>query len=96
MLHNIDQLIEKWTKTQITLSKSIIKKNNFNKIKLLGGLDISFVKNSNRACVTLAILSYPDLKLVHQISEMVTIKCPYVSGFLAFREVEHFVNILNK
>jgi len=94
-IFNIDELKKKWTIEQNKLVQSIITEDQFDEIKLIGGLDISFVKDSDNACVTLSIMSYPDLKLVHHMSKMVLLKYPYVSGFLAFREVEHFINLLN-
>ena len=92
--NSIDDLVEKWTVEQNDLSKLVIVEDQFDTIKLIGGLDISFIKNKDDACVTIAILSYPDLKVVHQVSKMVTLKYPYISGFLGFREVDHFMDLL--
>ena len=94
--YDINKLKETWREEQKLISKKTITEDQFNDIKLIGGLDISFVKNSDNACVTLAILTYPELEMVHQISEMVLLKYPYISDFLAFREVEHFMTILDK
>lgn len=93
----MDTLEEKWISEQNVLAKSVIMEDQIvNPIKLVGGLDISFIKDNDKdACVTLAILSFPDLKLVHQVSKMVILTCPYINGFLGFREVDHFIDLLN-
>lgn len=92
----INKLKIKWIREQNILMNKVIKIDQFDDVKFIGGLDISFVKNTNNACVTLAILTFPELKLIRQISEMVVLKVQYIPGFLAFREVEHFMNVLNK
>lgn len=60
-------------------------------LKLVGGLDISFVKGtSENACATLVVLDFPSLETVYEAHERVTLAHPYISGFLAFREVGFF------
>ena len=92
----IDKLKEKWTAKQIDMAKEVITVDQIEPIKIIAGLDISFVKESDNACVTIALLSYPDMKLVHQISKMVLMKYPYIPGFLGFREVDFFVELLKE
>ena len=71
-------------------------------LKYIGGVDISFVKNSLNntekydACACYIIMSYPDLKVVYEKYEMVKLTQPYISGFLAFREVDHLVKLIKE
>ncbi|CAN0203522.1 unnamed protein product, partial [Scytosiphon promiscuus] len=59
-------------------------------LRLVGGVDISFVKGSEQnACATLVVLEFPSLETVYEAYERVTMHHPYVSGFLAFREVKY-------
>lgn len=44
----------------------------------------------------LVVLSYPDLEVVYEDYAMVKLKFPYIAGFLAFREVDFLVDLLNK
>ena len=63
-------------------------------LKLVAGVDISFVKDSPEdACAMICVLSYPRLELVHVQSAMVKLTAPYISGFLAFREAPHLVDL---
>lgn len=57
-------------------------------LRLVGGVDISFVKGSHEnACASLVVLEFPSLETVYETYERVTMGYPYISGFLAFREV---------
>uniref|UniRef100_A0A6B2LFK4 Endonuclease V n=1 Tax=Arcella intermedia TaxID=1963864 RepID=A0A6B2LFK4_9EUKA len=66
-------------------------------LKYVAGVDISFVKgNEVDACACLIILTWPELKVVHSSFEMVQLTLPYIPGFLAFREVNFLVKLLDK
>lgn len=70
---------------------------SFSGLQKVGGVDVSFVKgDSVRACASLVVLSYPELKVVYEDSHMVSLKAPYVSGFLAFREVPFLVELVQR
>ena len=56
-------------------------------LTVVAGIDISFVKNTDLAVASLCILSFPELKVIHKIMRHVRMTEPYISGFLAFREV---------
>jgi deoxyinosine 3'endonuclease (endonuclease V) len=63
-------------------------------LKYIGGVDISFVEGSNvDAIATLAILEYPSLEVVKELTRHVELRLPYIPGFLAFREVPHLVEL---
>ena len=60
----------------------------------VGGVDISFVKGSDvDAVATLVVLSYPTMKVVHEVTQVVALTLPYIPGYLAFREVPHLVKL---
>ncbi|XP_048223288.1 endonuclease V [Perognathus longimembris pacificus] len=70
---------------------------SFSGLQRVGGVDVSFVKgDSARACATLVVLSYPELEVVHEESRMVSLTAPYISGFLAFREVPSLVDLVQR
>ncbi|XP_057632881.1 endonuclease V isoform X2 [Chionomys nivalis] len=69
----------------------------FSGLQRVGGLDVSFVNGeSSLACASLVVLSYPELKVVYEDSHMIRLKAPYVSGFLAFREVPFLVELVQR
>jgi len=100
------ELKQKWRQEQLNLSKQLILKNDFEWdlntqgtkcIKYIGGVDISFVKDSKvDACATVIICEYPSLNVVWETYSMVTLTLPYVPGFLAFREVPFIMDILQR
>ncbi|XP_012968890.1 endonuclease V isoform X1 [Mesocricetus auratus] len=69
----------------------------FSGLRRVGGVDVSFVNgDSSGACASLVVLSYPELKVVYEDSHMVRLQAPYVSGFLAFREVPFLVELVQR
>ncbi|KAF0976957.1 hypothetical protein FDP41_004252 [Naegleria fowleri] len=92
----IDQLnLKKQLKLydQVTFDPSHISST----LKYIGGVDISFDKiDPNRAVASLVVLSFPDLKVIYENYHHVTMSVPYLAGFLAFREVPHFVKLLDE
>jgi deoxyinosine 3'endonuclease (endonuclease V) len=64
-------------------------------VKVVGGTDVSFVKDSDEACACIALLSFPDLALLGCVQQRVRMHAPYVSGYLAFREADPLSALLN-
>lgn len=68
-----------------------------NDIKYVAGVDIGHHKtDENRAKVVISIFEYQSMKEVYRTAEEVKLTFPFISGFLGFREVEHFKLLLNK
>eukprot|EP00057_Strongylocentrotus_purpuratus_P023703 XP_011678177.1 PREDICTED: endonuclease V [Strongylocentrotus purpuratus] len=69
----------------------------FSDLHYIGGVDISFVKTSTSlACVSLIVCSFPDLEVVYEDCQTIHMTQPYISGFLAFREVPFFMERLDR
>ncbi|KAK7199949.1 endonuclease V [Novymonas esmeraldas] len=54
----------------------------------VGGIDISFVRGTSDGVACLTILRYPSMELVGTYMHRCALREPYLSGFLAFREVQ--------
>ncbi|TKR80581.1 hypothetical protein L596_014636 [Steinernema carpocapsae] len=64
-------------------------------IRYIGGVDISTCKTNNAlAVISYTVLSYPDLKVVHEADKVEFIPVPYVNNFLAMREAEPMSNLI--
>ncbi|XP_069337884.1 endonuclease V isoform X1 [Eulemur rufifrons] len=94
-----------WTREQARLKARVVDRDTeawqrdpaFSGLQRVGGVDVSFVKgDSVSACASLVVLSYPELKVVYEESRMVSLTAPYVSGFLAFREVPFLVDAVRR
>jgi deoxyinosine 3'endonuclease (endonuclease V) len=66
-------------------------------IKLIGGVDISFQKEDpDQCCAFLTIMDFKTLEIVWEAHLLVRLTLPYESGFLAFREVPHYLTLLER
>jgi len=70
--------------------------NLTNNLKYIIGIDISLRKDTNDGVCTAVLLSYPQTIHMDTISTNITIIEPYIAGYLAFREVEFYVNIYHE
>ncbi len=57
-------------------------------------MDLSFVKGSDVACAAYVVCSYPTLQVVYERMEMVHLTAPYIPGFLAFREADPLLRLI--
>ncbi|MCS7278355.1 MAG: endonuclease V [Aquificaceae bacterium] len=82
--------IEKLKKIQTECAKKVIQRDDFEKLELVGGIDLTFEdakQNPTRAWASLVVVRLADLKVVyHKVVEGV-VDFPYVPTFLAFREL---------
>lgn len=74
---------------QLKLASNVIISDCFDKnnIKRVAGLDISYVKDTDKAVVAGVILEYPSLKVLHTVCLETTITGDYMPGFLGLREM---------
>ncbi|XP_026158844.1 endonuclease V isoform X2 [Mastacembelus armatus] len=100
-----EDLIKQWEREQARLRQQVVeedtedwqKEPDFSGLERVGGVDLSFIKGDDvNACAQLVVLSYPDLKLLYEDSQMVTLTAPYIAGFLAFRETPFLVEALQQ
>ncbi|KAG0206601.1 hypothetical protein BGX28_001990 [Mortierella sp. GBA30] len=66
-------------------------------LQYIGGVDLSFiVGNDEDAIASLVVLSYPKLKVVYERHAKVKLTLPYIAGYLAFREVQPLVELIEQ
>ena len=66
------------------------------KIRAIGGADISFNKYSNTVYAGIITLSYPELKPLDKITVKTSVDFPYIPGLLAFREIPALLKAWDK
>jgi len=68
-------------------------------LKYIGGVDISPIKSwhsdKDYACAGVIICEYPSLTIVHKEMKIIKLTQPYIAGFLAFRECNPLLNLIN-
>lgn len=64
-------------------------------ILFIGGMDIFYYKYDKTVGLSgLVILDYKTLNIVYEDYNLVKLEEPYFPSFLAFREVKHFVKLI--
>ena len=90
---------KEWEQYQIENSKHIIEHDTFdsNTVRYIGGLDISFSKtDANIGCAYLTVYDLKHKHIAYEDHIVCTLTVPYISGFLAFRELEHYSILLSR
>ncbi|KAG2388275.1 hypothetical protein C9374_000439 [Naegleria lovaniensis] len=102
---SLSTLKQQWKMEQLNLKKQLKLYNETSfdptrlstTLKYIGGVDISFNSvDPNQAVASLVVLSFPDLKVIYENYHHVTMTVPYIAGFLGFREVPHYVKLLDE
>nr|XP_057921392.1 endonuclease V-like isoform X2 [Doryrhamphus excisus] len=100
-----DELVKQWESEQDRLREQVVEEDtqpwqknpDFSGLERVGGVDLSFIKGDNvNACAQLVVLSYPDLQVLYEDNQMVTLTAPYIAGFLAFRETAFLLDALQR
>jgi deoxyribonuclease V len=92
--HPWDVSLEEAEKIQEKLNKFVVKEDRFQKIEIIGGVGINF--GSSSLIVSLAMFSFPDLKILDLNSEKSPLLFPYTPGFFAFSCGPAILSILKK
>ena len=102
------EILEKWRKEQDELKSKLLTKDIFKfnlendpnekdsiELKYIAGVDISASKHVPNVAVSALVVCDKELKIVYEDYKVVKMTEPYVPGFLAFREVNHLVDLVN-
>lgn len=85
-----------WIAKQNQLKKLLITDELVDNINYIGGVDISFIKgDSVNACACLIVMD-ATMNIIYKKCEMIKLNEPYMAGFLAFREVDFLVELVNE
>lgn len=98
MSESLELLTKKWEKEQLALREQVITENTLDgQLKYIGGIDISYTKeDETQGCVALMVLAFPSLQIVYRKFKKVKLTQPYVPSYLAFREIEHLVEMFEE
>ncbi|XP_068607396.1 endonuclease V-like [Brachionichthys hirsutus] len=101
----VRDLVTQWKREQARLRQQVVEEDteewqrrpDFSGLERVGGVDLSFIKGDDvNACSQLVVLSYPDLEVLYEDSQMVALAAPYITGFLAFRECSFLLDALQR
>lgn len=100
-----EELVQQWESEQAHLRQLVVEEDtepwqkspDFCGLERVGGVDLSFIRgDAVNACAQLVVLSYPDLEVLYDDSQMVSLTAPYIAGFLAFRETPFLLEALQR
>ncbi|MCE1247869.1 MAG: deoxyribonuclease V [Firmicutes bacterium] len=88
-----DRLLHKWDvdlnearKIQERLSKHLVLEPYTLGKCMVAGIDVSFRKSTQEASAAIAVMSYPQLRIIEISIARMKMTFPYIPGYLAFRE----------
>ena len=104
-----EQTREKWMKEQNDLKTKLIQTDVHNwkvnlkvgeegeKLRYIGGVDISFDKYDKDVGISGLVVCdiEKDFEIVYEDYKLIKIEEPYIPSFLAFREVNPYVELIN-
>jgi deoxyribonuclease V len=88
--------IEEAKTVQLELRSQVIREDRFDRVNYIAGVDVGFQDNYAITQAAVAILSFPDLKLVETAIAKMPTTFPYIPGFLSFREIPAILKALEK
>jgi deoxyribonuclease V len=90
--------LEKFKQEQLKLAKKVVKKDDFDSIKLIAGVDQAFI--NHKVISAIVVCDAKTLKPVEEKYAVAKAPIPYIPGFLSYREspaaVEAFNQLENK
>ncbi len=86
--------VNKLKKEQLALAKKVVIKDEFDEIKLVGGVDQAF--KDNEVISAVVVCDYKTMKVIERKSVTVKTNFPYIPGFLSYREAPAIVEAVNK
>ena len=82
--------LEKLKRIQIECAKKVIQRDDFEQIRTIGGMDLTFEnikKDPTRAWASLVVIELETLKPIYEHVVEDIVDFPYIPTFLAFREL---------
>merc|ERR1711915_14856 len=96
---DVEALKQLWAAEQNEFKTQIVETDSSNMnidCEYIGGLDISFIIGDDvNACACYVIIN-SNFEVVHKDLQMVQMTAPYVPGFLAFREANFLVDLVQR
>lgn len=101
MVLNITETEKKFLEIQNSLKDKISLSDNFEKdsIKNIAGVDLAYWKNPDNeeyAVCCIVVIDFRSHKIIEKKQYSGKIECPYISGFLAFRELPLVLKTVEK
>jgi len=94
--HSWDISFAQAKQIQLELAQKVSLKDQFVTPRYIAGVDVGFENGGRTTRAAIAVLNYPELKLVDQSVIREKTVFPYVPGYLSFRELPAVLAALNQ
>jgi deoxyribonuclease V len=81
---------------QTQLATQVRTQDDLPPIRTVAGVDVGFIEGHRVARAAIAVLSYPDLRLLDHSLACLPVTFPYIPGLLSFREIPVILCALNQ
>lgn len=95
-LHNWDVTPAAAIEIQKTLADKVIRRDAFDEIQFVAGIDVGFEDKGRITRAAVCILESNTLQVIEQTIARKPTKFPYVPGLLSFREIPAIIDALGK
>ena len=103
MMRNISRIsfprnltIQQAREVQSELASHVMVKDNFSEPEFVAGVDVGLLDKGKSIHAAIAVLEYPLLKPVEQVTAILPTRFPYVPGYLSFRELPAVLKAIDK
>lgn len=86
--------VKKFKEEQLRLAKKVVVKDEFDEIKLVGGVDQAF--KDNKIISAFVVCDYKTMEVVEKKYAVVEASVPYIPGYLSYREAPAVVEVYSK
>jgi deoxyribonuclease V len=94
--HSWDLTPQEAINLQSRLRSRVIQFDDFGKIEVIAGTDVSYAAPSKEARAVVVLLSYPDLEIITYAIHTQISDFPYIPGLLSFREAPPLLECFRK
>lgn len=91
---NIDK--DKLRSEQKRIADEVILRDEFDKIKLLAGVDISYYDNNKMMVTAIVVCNYKTMEIIEKKYSVMPVKFPYIANYLGYREGPGIVDVFSK
>lgn len=88
--------LDEFSRIQRKVAKKVVKEDEVGDPETVAGCDISFSDEEDRAYAACVLLDYQSLEEIDSKVEGVEIDFPYIPTYLAFRELEPMLRVVNE
>lgn len=81
---------------QLELAAKLIMEDQLNEIHLVAGVDVAYMKHSDKSVAAAVILDANTLEVIETVTAEDHVQFPYIPGLFSFRELPPLIKVFSK